>query len=83
MLRKLFKTGNSTVISFPKEYLEALHIEAGSEVHIDLDRESNTLTITPVHEPAELAGIDETFARQVSEFIAEYRTALEELAKNS
>jgi hypothetical protein len=40
MLRKVFKTGNSVVISLPKNALEILCISEGSEVTLDLDREN-------------------------------------------
>jgi len=82
MLRKVFRTGNSTVISLPKEYLAALNIESGSEVNIELDRENSRLTVAPVPTTLGLAGIDEGFTRQVAEVIEEDRTALEALAKN-
>ncbi len=81
MLRKVFKTGNSIVISLPKEAQEALNIREGADVEVVIDRESRQIIITPVEPPLAAAGVDETFARQVAEFIAEYRPALEALAK--
>ena len=81
MLRKLFKTGNSVVISLPKDVLEYLNIEEGSDVALDLDRENRQILITPVSTPLAIAGVDEAFAQQVSEFIEQYRPALEALAK--
>jgi len=39
MLGKVFKTGNSVVISLPKDALELLGISEGSDVFVDLDRE--------------------------------------------
>jgi putative addiction module antidote len=79
MLRKIFKTGNSTVVSLPREMLENLGVGAGSEVSVELDRVTRQIVIRPV----ELAvpGVDKAFARQVAEFIAEYRPALEALAR--
>ncbi len=58
MLRKIFKTGNSTVVSLPREMLESLGVRDGSDV-----------------------SVDEVFARQVAEFIDEYRSALDALAR--
>ena len=81
MLRKIFKTGNSLVVSLPKEDLEWLGIHEGGEVAVDLDRELRQIVISlPPQNPA-TAGVDEEFARQVAEFIAEYRPALEALAR--
>lgn len=81
MIRKVFKTGNSVVVSLPKDAIEFLQIEEGSEVDVELDREKRQIMIKPARPSLEEAGVDPDFASQVSEFIEEYRTALEELAK--
>ena len=81
MLRKVFKTGNSLVISLPKDALDLLDISEGSDVSIDLDRGKKQIVISPVEEPLAVAGVDEAFAQQVAEFIDRYRPALESLAK--
>ena len=80
MLRKIFKTGNSAVVSIPTEYLDALDLAIGSEVSIELDRESGTLSLSPAPPDTALAGFDEDFARLVADFIEAYRSALEALA---
>ena len=82
MLRKVFKTGNSVVISLSKDALEVLGIAEGSNVSVDLDRESRQIIISPVDEPLVVAGVDGEFAQLVAEFIAQYRSALEALAKS-
>ncbi len=79
MQRKVFRTGNSIVVSLPKDALDFLGIKEGSEVTVELDREQQRLLIAPLQ--AGVAGIDEEFARQVSEFIERYRPALKELAR--
>jgi antitoxin component of MazEF toxin-antitoxin module len=81
MLRKVFKTGNSMVISLPKDALDYLGLMEGVKVAVDLDREKRQIVITPVEKPLAIAGVDENFARQVAEFIEQYRPALEALAK--
>ena len=81
MLRKVFRTGNSVVISLPRDALEYLGLEEGADVSVDLDREKRQIVITPVEMPLAVAGIDEEFAHQVAEFIEQYRPALEALAK--
>lgn len=80
MLRKVFKTGNSLVVSLPKEALELLGISKGSNVSIYLDRGNRQIILSPVEAPVAAAGVDEEFARQVTEFIEQYRTTLEALA---
>ncbi len=81
MLRKVFRTGNSVVISLPREALEYLNIHEGAEVEIDLDRENRQLILKPLEMPLAISGVDEKFAHQVAEFIEQYRPALKELAK--
>jgi len=79
MLRKIFKIGTSVVVSLPKEALEYLQIDEGSEVNIGLDRENRQIVIVPTNSLT-IEGIDQEFAQQVAEFIDHYRPALEELA---
>lgn len=78
--RKLFRTGNSVAVSLPDEVLDGLKLEAGAEVWLELDHERRQLILRPL--PSELGGVDEEFARQVAEFIEEYRPALEALASD-
>ena len=80
MLRKIFRTGNSIVVSLPKDILDALQISEGQEVSIELDSQQRQIVISPV-EKTMATGIDETFAKQVDDFIEKYRPALEALAK--
>jgi antitoxin MazE len=81
MVRKIFKTGNSVVVSLPKDAIEYLQINEGSEVNVELDREKRQIVITPAEPSLVIAGIDPEFANQVAEFIEQYRPALEKLAK--
>jgi antitoxin component of MazEF toxin-antitoxin module len=80
MLRKLFRTGNSIVISIPKDILDELKLSKGESVSVELDSQQRQIVISPVESPLTV-GVDETFARQVDGFIKEYRPALEALAK--
>ena len=80
MLRKLFKTGNSIVVSLPKDIIEPLGISEGADVSVELDRENRQIIIRPTEQPI-ASGIDENFARQLAEFIEEYRPALQAPAK--
>jgi len=80
MLRKLFKTGNSIVVSLPKDIIEPLGVSEGTDVSVELDHENKQIIIRPV-EHTIVGSIDEDFARQLAEFIEEYRPALEALAR--
>lgn len=80
MLRKIFRTGNSMVVSIPKDILDRLELSEGEDVSIELDNQHRKIVISPIEKPL-VVGVDETFAKQVDEFIQEYRPALEALAK--
>ncbi|HBG75216.1 MAG: hypothetical protein A2X25_12805 [Chloroflexi bacterium GWB2_49_20] len=80
MHRKVFKTGNSLVVSLPKDLLESLGMQDGTDVSVELDRKNRQILIRPAELP--LAGdLSQEFARQVNEFIDQYRPALEALSK--
>ena len=83
MIRRLFRTGNSVVLSLPKELLDDLGIRYGDCVNLELDRERRRVIITPVEKSIVVAGVNEEFARQVDDFIQQYRPALEELANSA
>jgi antitoxin MazE len=80
MHRKVFKTGNSLVVSLPKDLLDSLGMQDGTDVSVELDRKNRQILIRPTELP--LAGdLSQEFARQVNEFIDQYRPALEALSK--
>ena len=80
MLRKIFRTGNSMVVSIPRDILDELQLSEGEDVSVELDTQQRQIVISPV-EKAIPTGIDEAFAKQVDDFIEKYRPALEALAK--
>ena len=80
MLRKIFRTGNSIVVSIPKDILDELKLSEGEDVSVELDSKQRQIVISTVKKPLAV-GVDKTYARQVEEFIKEYRPALEALAK--
>lgn len=81
MKRKVFRTGNSIVVSLPREALEVLGIAVGEEVSVELDKAARQLIIAPLPDDVNTDGVDAEFARQVANFIDEYRPALEALAR--
>ena len=80
MIRKIFRTGNSMVVSIPKDILDELQISEGEDVSVELDLQQRQILISPVEKTIS-TGIDEAFAKQVDDFIEKYRPALEALAK--
>jgi antitoxin MazE len=80
MYRKIFRAGNSLVISIPRDILDELQISEGEEVFVEFDSPQRQIVISPV-EKVMPVGIDEAFVRQVDDFIEKYRPALDALAK--
>ena len=81
MIRRLFKTGNSIVLSLPRQALQSLGLEDGSDVQVEVDTSRSTLVITPYVQPV-VPGLDAEFSHQVEDFLAHYRPALEELNRS-
>ncbi len=79
MSRKIYRTGNSLVVTLPKDALDQLRMREGTEVEVQVNEEQGVLIISPAE--GSLDGVDEAFACQVDHFIEEYRVALEELAR--
>ena len=83
MVQKIFRAGNNVVVSLPEDVLEQLGLEEGTEVSVKVDLGRRCIVIAPVTPtPTGIdACINEEFARQVAEFIEQYRPALEALAR--
>jgi putative addiction module antidote len=79
--RTLFKSGNSTVIALPKEMVEHLGITLGDKVELVFGAEDREIILKPAESHRVAGSVDEDFARQVAEFIEEYRSALDALAR--
>lgn len=79
MSRKIFKSGNSLVVSLPQESMELLGLGEGSEVSVTVDQDGRRILIEPSPRPG--VEISPEFARQLDDFVEQYRPALEALAK--
>lgn len=79
-VRKIFKAGNSHVLSLPNEILKSLGLKEGSPITIELDQENKKIVISPLSVPQKPV-ITREYIEMVEEFIAEYEVALRELAK--
>lgn len=77
--QKLFKTGNSTVITVPKQILELLKIKEGEEVV--WVPTGKTVTLEPKTTVTKVADVDAKFMKMVEEFADEHEDVLKELAK--
>jgi putative addiction module antidote len=76
--RKVFRAGNSAVVSLSPDTLEAVGLEVGDEVTIVAEADERRIVITPA---AELPGVRSDFLERVDRFIERYRPALDRLAK--
>lgn len=79
MVGKLLQTQYGLAVLLPEDTLERLGLSLDTEVSVTLKQELGQIIITPASLP--IVGVDEDFARQVSDFIEQYRPALEALAK--
>ncbi len=79
MLQKIYKTGNCLVVSLPKEKIQALGLQEGSEVSVIVDEELGQIILEPLRPQITDGNIE--FARELNDFIAEYGSALEALEK--
>lgn len=77
MARKIFRTGNSAVVSLPADALEAVGLALGDEVTVIADLEHGCIIISP----STLPGVRRDLLDRVDRFIANYRPALETLAR--
>lgn len=75
MARKVFRSGNSTVVSIPPAVLELLDLEPGDEVQVEADPERRRIVVTP-REGAKMQD-----HLEVRELIERYAPALERLAE--
>lgn len=78
MKAKVVRQGERLAIVLPPDAVVALRLEEGSEVSLAVEAEHQRIVLGTTDA---LADVDEAFARQVAEFIEQYRPALEELAK--
>ena len=74
MHQKVFKLGRALLVALPKDMLDALGIEAGAQVSVELDSARGQIIVRPQANNRE-------FAQHLHQFIAEYRPALDALAK--
>jgi hypothetical protein len=79
MVSKLLRTEQGWVVLLPEDTLEILGLTPDAEVSVALRPDLQQIVITPATLP--LLDVDEVFAQQLSEFIEQYRPALEALAQ--
>ncbi|MCL4517258.1 MAG: AbrB/MazE/SpoVT family DNA-binding domain-containing protein [Firmicutes bacterium] len=79
-IRKVFRAGNSHVISLPPEVLAELGLKEGSQLVVEFNKGQKSVTLRPLIE-AKAEVISTEYAALVEEFINEYEDVLKKLAK--
>lgn len=76
-MAKVFKNGNSIVVTIPKSYAHQLSIRDGSKV----EWKDTKAGLTLIHDKKSKAeGVTPKFAKMVDEFITEHEDVLQELS---
>lgn len=73
-VRKVFKTGNSCVVSLPLNMLKALGLKDGAHVSMEVNREKREIVLKPVIVKNNRMSID--FVRLVDKLMVDYEYAL-------
>ena len=81
MIQRIIKVGKDLVVALPDIFINSLQLNEGDEVCLIADPGQNRILIHPVGHLPDIENIDREFATQVSEFIRDYKPALEKLAK--
>ena len=78
-LRKIFKAGNSCVVSLPLDMLKSLGLREGSHVAIEINRERREFVLKPV--VVKKANMSLDFVRLVDKLLLDYEYVLRRMAK--
>jgi putative addiction module antidote len=78
-VRKVFKAGNSLVVSLPVEMLKSLGLRDGSHVTVEINREKQEMVLKPVITKKNNMSIE--FVRTVDKLFLDYEYVLRRLAK--
>ena len=78
-VRKVFKAGNSCVVSLPLNMLKALGLKDGSHVSVEINRDKRELILKPVIVRNSNMSID--FVRLVDKLMMDYEFVLRRLGR--
>ena len=78
-VRKIFKAGNSCVVSLPVNMLKALGLRDGSHVSIEVNRESRELVLKPIVVKKNDMSLD--FVRLVDKLLVDYDYTIRRLTE--
>jgi antitoxin component of MazEF toxin-antitoxin module len=78
-VRKIFKAGNSCVVSLPANMLKTLGLRDGSHVSVEVNRENRELILKPVVVKKSDMSID--FVRLVDKLLVDYDYTIRRLTE--
>jgi len=78
-IRKIFKTGNSLVVSLPRPLLAELGLGEGDPVSCEVDARRGGLVLRPVLPAARQGPVGREFCVMVEDFLGRYEDVLKEL----
>lgn len=78
-VRKLFKAGNSVVVSIPGDIMKVLGLSDGSHVSMEVNREKRELVLKPVITKKSNLSVD--FIRIVDKLFVDYDYQLRRLGR--
>lgn len=78
-VRKIFKAGNSCVVSLPLNMLKALGLKDGAHLSIEINREKRELVLKPVIVKSSNMSVD--FVRLVDKLMIDYEHVLRRLGR--
>ena len=81
LTQKLYKNGNSVVVTIPKEYLNDLKLKDGSEVVMEQNMDSGLIIISKKGAQKTDTKISPEFLHWLDSFNKKYAPALRELAR--
>jgi antitoxin component of MazEF toxin-antitoxin module len=78
-VRKIFKAGNSCVVSLPLDMLKALGLKDGSHLTVEINREKRELVMKPVIVKSNTMSVD--FVRQVNKLMVDFEHVLRRIGR--
>ena len=81
MTQKIIQIGNSTGIIIPKALLDKLGLKHGSEVKVESNKETQSLTIQNVNNTSKDSTINKHFLKILDKVNKQYSHALRQLAQ--
>lgn len=76
--QKLYRNGNSVAVTIPKELLNDLGLNEGSQVVVE--KRGKEVVLKPAKK-TKAAGVDAKFMKMVEEFMQDHKDVLAELAR--